>query len=81
MGKSLPIDTKGKPFTKQAFWLEPAEYSKITSEINQLYSAVYEDKAIAAHTSFGIDGNAYIYWFENHGYDDYNIFMRVIDNH
>ena len=36
---------------------------------------------IAAHTSFGIDGIAYIYYFENHGFDDYNIFYKVVDNH
>ena len=33
------------------------------------------------HTSFGIDGKVYVYWFENHGFNDYNIFMRAIDNH
>ena len=36
---------------------------------------------IAAHISFGIDGIAYVYYFENHGFDDYNIFNKVVDNH
>ena len=81
MDKDFPVDSNGKPFGKSTFWLEPVEYSKIYSEINQLYYALYENKTIAAHTSFGIDGIAYVYWFEIHGYDDYNIFNRVVDNH
>lgn len=45
------------------------------------YEVQYKNKAIASHVSYGIDGIAYIYWFENHGYNDYNIFQRVLDNH
>ncbi len=78
---NLPIDTKGKSFSRDTFWLEPEEYSKIYSEINQLYDSVYRDKDIALHPSYGIDGIAYIYWFENHGFNDYNIFLRVADDH
>ena len=78
---NLSLDADGKPFTKSAFWLNPTEYRKIHSEINQIYDAQYRGKRIAAHTSFGIDGRAYVYWFENHGFDNYNIYLRVIDNH
>lgn len=77
----LPLDANGVSFTKLAFWLNPIEYRKICAEINQLYGAQYMDKRIAAHTSFGIDGKSYVYWFENHGFDDYNIYLRVMDNH
>ena len=66
---------------KPAFWLNSIEYRKIYSEINQIYDVQYRDKNIAAHPSFGIDGVAYIYWFENHGFDNYNIFLRIVDNH
>lgn len=45
------------------------------------YEVQYKNKAIASRVSYGIDGIAYIYWFENHGYNDYNIFQRVLDNH
>lgn len=78
---NLPLDANGIPFTKSAFWLKPMEYRKIYSEINQIYDAQYKGKRIAAHTSFGIDGKAYVYWFENHGFDNYNIYLRVVDNH
>ena len=67
-------------FTREAFWLIPQEYAKIYSEINQIYEAQYKDKPIAAHTSFGIDGKAYVYWFENLGFNKYNIFLRVLDD-
>ena len=71
----------GYRFTKPSLWLDPKEYGKILSEINSIYYIQYVGKSIAAHASFGIDGKAYIYWFENHGFNNYNIFMRVIDNH
>lgn len=77
----LPYDSNGIPFSKPAFWLEPREYRKVFSEINQIYDAQYKNKRIAAHPSFGINGVAYIYWFENHGFNNYNIFLRVVDNH
>jgi hypothetical protein len=77
----LPLDSNGAPFSKPSFWLNCEEYSKICSEINQIYDAQYIGKNIGAHASFGIDGKAYIYWFENHGFNDYNIFLRVKDNH
>ena len=66
---------------KERVRIEAGIYAKICSEINQIYEAQYSGKSIAAHSSFGIDGKAYIYWFENHGFDNYNIFLRVIDNH
>ena len=79
--RNLPVDANGVPFTKPAFWLNPAEYRKIYSEINLIFDVQYKDKRVAAHTSFGIDGKAYVYWFENHGFDNYNIYLRVADNH
>ena len=45
------------------------------------FFAQYDDKKICSHVSFGIDGVVYVYWFENYGFDNYNIFMRVVDNH
>ncbi len=78
---NLPIDANGIPFEKHSFWLNPKEYSKIYSEINTLYDTIYINKPIATHASFGIDGISYIYWFENHGFNNYNIFMRIVDTH
>ena len=68
-------------FKKPSFWLNKQEYAKITSEINQIYYVQFYGKRICAHTSFGVDGVAYVYWFENGGFNNYNIYLRVIDNH
>ena len=62
-------------FVYSTFWLSPAEYAKIYSEINTDYSK-YEGKRLAVHMSYGIDDKPYWYYFENRGYDDYNIYMR-----
>lgn len=59
----LPLDSKGKPFSKPNFWLNPKEYAKICSEINRKYYSMYENQSICAHVSFGLDGVAYVYWF------------------
>ena len=37
----------------------------------------YVGKPFAIHLSYGIDNRAYWYYFENHGFDNYNIYMRV----
>lgn len=57
--------------------LAPSEYAKILSEINDVYYEMYEDKRIAIHYSVGSDGNYYMYYFENHGFDNYNIFEKI----
>ena len=58
------------------FILSRVEYAKIVSEINTNY-AKYKNKPFAVHMSYGIDNRPYWYYFENHRYDNYNIYMRV----
>lgn len=60
----------------ETFYLNAAEYSKIVSEINTNYEK-YRGKRIAIHMSYGIDNRAYWYYFENHGFNRYNIYMKV----
>ena len=62
--------------TKKTFYLSSAEYAKIISEINTNYSK-YEGKKLAAHSSYGVDNKAYIYYFENFGYNNYNVYLRA----
>ncbi len=52
------------------------EQEKIRSEINTNYSK-YENDRFCVHLSYGLDGNAYAYYFENHGFDEYNIYVRA----
>ena len=63
-------------FYYNTFILSPREYAKICGEINTNYSK-YEGRVFCVHASYGIDDRPYWYYFENHGYNDYNIYMRV----
>ncbi len=63
-------------FIYNTFILSSTEYAKICGEINTNYSK-YKGKLYAVHSSYGIDNKPYWYYFENHGYDNYNIYMRI----
>lgn len=54
------------------------EKEKIRHEINTYYSK-YSGLSIIAHKSLGIDNHYYIYYVENHGFDDFRIFYRLDD--
>ena len=58
--------------------LTKAEYAKVYSEINTNY-ALYEDQFYCAHITYGIDNKPYWYYFENHGFNNYNIYLRIED--
>lgn len=63
-------------FMYNTFILSRREYAKIYGEINTNYSK-YEGAPFAVHISHGLDNRLYWYFFENHGYGDYNIYMRI----
>ncbi|MCR5487997.1 MAG: hypothetical protein K6F35_10835 [Lachnospiraceae bacterium] len=65
-----------REFVFSPFILSGAEWAKICGEINTNYEK-YRGKEMAVHLSYGIDDSAYAYYFENHGFDDYNIYSRV----
>lgn len=71
-------DLNGKTFEFDTLYLEPVEYYKIVHEINTHYSK-YKDKAYAIHRSLDLKGRYCLYFFENRGYDDYNIVGKSID--
>ncbi len=52
------------------------EIEKLRHEINTNYSK-YEKLRIIAHSSVGLDNEYYIYYFENHGFDEYVFLIRV----
>lgn len=72
------FDEDGVQFSEDTFYLSKSEYAKIISEINTYYK-VYEGERYSIHESFGVDGVPYLYYFENHGYNKYNIYNRVIN--
>lgn len=62
-------------FKYSSYILIPEEYAKIISEINTNYS-LYADDSFCIHSSVSNDGKYYLYYFENHGYNDYNIYEK-----
>lgn len=65
-------------FLFKTFILDKQEYAKIMSEINTNYMR-YVNKPFPIHISHevGIESKAYLYYFENHGYNNYNIYMKI----
>lgn len=61
---------------KKKIYLDYREENKIRSEINTWYKK-YKGKRFAIHYSYGTDGKAYMYYFENRGFDDYIIYARI----
>lgn len=61
------------------YYLSSREYSKIVSEINTNYEK-YKGKRYCSHASYGFDGNAYVYYFENITYNEYNIYSKKVNN-
>ena len=70
-----PRDSYGNFFEYEEADFDWREKEKIRAEINTNYSK-YRNKPIAVHRSYGIDDRSYMYYFENHGFDDINIFIR-----
>lgn len=64
-----------KPFDLKACKLDPKEKVKIEHEINSNYSK-YNGQEYCVHYSYGIDNIAYRYFFENHGFSKYNIYLK-----
>ena len=56
--------------------LPKSEYAKVVSEINTNYRK-YEGKGYCIHLSAGPDGNFYAYYFENHRFNEYNIYRKI----
>ena len=56
-----------------SFWT-PENMLRYINEINTNYSK-FEGKEKCVHLSY-YGEKAYMYYFENHGFDNYNIYMR-----
>ena len=72
MGFVTKRDSNGKAFHYPTCNLDYREYAKIISEINTNYE-LYKDKPYPVHYSVGVDNRYYVYFFENHGFNEYNI--------
>ncbi len=63
---------KFSPGRHSTLWLEKQEYAHVISELNTYFTS-FKDKKIATKEI----GN-YLYIFENYGFDDYNIFDKIL---
>lgn len=70
------VDMNGDYFEYPACFLPTGEYKKVISEINTEY-AKYKDQKKAVHYSVDLEGNYALYYFENHGFNDYNIVEKM----
>ncbi len=75
MKRIVPADSNGVPYRHPRARIRQGEIDKIASEIACDYRK-YEGKQYAVHTSWGLDGRPYDYFFENHGRTDINIYKR-----
>ncbi len=65
---------KFSPGRHSTLWLEKQEYAHVMSELNTYFTS-FQDKDIHAWAV-----GDYIYIFENHGFDNYNIFDKLAIN-
>ena len=75
MAEIYRLDANGKPFQFPTMELDKTEYARIISEINTCFS-LYDGQTFCIHNSYDIYDGAYSYYFENHGYNDYNIVSK-----
>ncbi len=78
--QDLPIDSYGRYYAyKEDETIPYKEMNKIYHEINYYYHIKYSGLPIITHRSIRLDDHYYVYYCENHGFGEYNIFMRVED--
>lgn len=63
------------PFIFPSYNLSKREKTKIEHEINTSYLK-YNGQEFCVHYSYGFDNISYKYFFENHGYNNYNIYSK-----
>ncbi len=73
-----PVDSNGNPYEFKTVRLSRGEYGKIMSEVGSHYDR-YEGKDLCIHYSHDLKGRPKAYYFENHGYNEYN-FYKVQKN-
>ena len=57
--------------------LSSKERAKIEHEINTYYGK-YENEELCVHYSYSFDNKCYKYFFENHGFNSYNIYSKKL---
>lgn len=74
--KKLPVDSSGVAFDNYRQRMGPKERSKIRHEINNVYHTNFQGLRRFEFPSHGLNGKAYLYYVESHGFDEYNIYKK-----
>lgn len=78
MNTIFRLDMNGIPYSYPSIMLKNAEISKVCKEISSNYGR-YQNKRIIMHRTRDLDNNWCIYYVENRGYGDYNIYQKYYD--
>ena len=65
----IPIDMNGISFSYPRVDLPKREYAEFMQAVNNRYHKRYSGKPLCEY-----DNGLKVYFFENHGYSDYNIY-------
>lgn len=65
----IPYDQKGNAFGMPNYYLPPKTYNRIRSKINTYYDSNHKGKKFSHYST-----SKKTYYFENHGFDDFNIY-------
>ena len=71
----MKLDNNGTPFNFPTYELPKKEYARIIGEINTNYFR-YIGQPFAIHYSYDLEEGSYLYYFENRGYNNYNIVSK-----
>ena len=67
--ESVKLDSNGKPFNYPEFRVPKKEYAEFMDQVGRKYDTEYKGRAICVYKN-----TKKIYYFENRGIGDYNIF-------
>lgn len=72
---------KGKRGKRKTYWLDPQEYAEVYDGINSEWHIKYQGKRTPIHTMYDEEHQLWKhYYFENYGFNNYNIYDVVIDD-
>ena len=76
-----PKDSSGVSYQRpRAKNVSPKEHAKLEHEINTIYHAKFEGEPTGMIVSYNPDnGKAYNYYFESHGFNEYNIYGKRLN--
>ena len=73
----IQFDDYGNMYEFPRLEIDAREAAKIVHEINTNFKK-YEHDGLGVHYSYARDNRCYAYYFENHGFNNYNIYAKKL---